>query len=283
MPVSTLSIGVEMIHQSVTTQTPFMVPQYEHAQLAASLAQVFGNSQTRELEPADQMMFIVENHDRGWDSIDLSLSVDASTGLPYNLVKTPIAELIRTGPDSVAFCEKFHPYAGLLVSMHSYGLWTGRYGLSDKVVVEHVPEEERLQVQAMLNDELKRQQRLRDDLSQDLEFKDWITDERLFYNYKRLQFFDTLALYFNSTCDAEREQSKFINVPFDYNRDETVVVSRLDKNTYGFSPFPFYDSGIEVSFHKHQVKPQSTGQTFASMKSESITLKETIALVSLHS
>ena len=46
----------------------------------------------------------------------------------------------RLSPD---FNERHHPYCGLLSSMHSWGLYNGRYGLSKLVLLDNIPPDDR--------------------------------------------------------------------------------------------------------------------------------------------
>src|SRR5262245_50074960 len=81
------------------------------------------------------------------------------------------------------------------------------------VLIDKIPPHDRPLVQRMLDDEIDRQKRLKAELAQDPKTSAWIEDKRLFQNYKQLQFFDTLALYFNRTHPRERGEVKFEHVP----------------------------------------------------------------------
>src|SRR5262245_22458449 len=97
---------------------------------------------------------------------------------------------------------------GLMSSMHSWGLYNGRYGLSSMVLIDKIPPHDRPLVQQMLDGEIDRQKRLKAELAQDPKTSAWIADRRLFQKYKKLQFFDTLALYFNRTNSRDRVKVK---------------------------------------------------------------------------
>ena len=84
--------------------------------------------------------------------------------------------------------------AGLMSSMHSWGLYNGRYGLSSLVLIDKIPPQDRPLAQRMLDGELERQKHLKAELAQEPEDFRLDRGKRLFQNYKQLQFFDTLAL-----------------------------------------------------------------------------------------
>ena len=62
--------------------------------------------------------------------LETYIFADDATGLPYNLVETPAEHITVTSRRSPEFNERHHAYCGLLSSMHSWGLYNGRYGLS---------------------------------------------------------------------------------------------------------------------------------------------------------
>ena len=81
--------------------------------------------------------------------------------LPYNLIETPAEYITVTSRLSPDFNERQHPYCGLISSMHSWGLYNGRYGLSNHVLIKQFPEQERPLAERMLDGELARQKRLK--------------------------------------------------------------------------------------------------------------------------
>ena len=97
----------------------------EHTRFAGQLAEHFGNDVFASVHPREPMLYAVSHHDQGWAPVDAAIGRDASTGLPWNLVKTPVEKLLQTGPGSPEHNESHHAFCGLLVSMHTYGLYCG--------------------------------------------------------------------------------------------------------------------------------------------------------------
>ncbi|MGH8736866.1 MAG: DUF3891 family protein [Burkholderiales bacterium] len=234
----------------------------EHTALAGDFARAFGNASFEHIEPREIMLYVISQHDKGWVAFDAALKTDPRTGLPYNLVETPAEDITRTSTGSPDFHEKYHAYAALISSMHSWGLYNGRYGMSDKVLIDTIPANERHLADRMLEGELARQKRLKAALAMDPETSEWIASDRLFQNYKQLQFFDTLALYFNRTHEGAREPATFAHVPISAKHDVTVGIRPHAPGVYALLPFPFGGQSVEFSFSGRYVKPHPGSRDF---------------------
>ncbi len=246
-----------MIIQTAPKGTPRLaVMMYEHTALCLHFANAFGNREFEALSPLDLMIYVISHHDAGWLEFDRDPQIDAVTGLPYNLVDTPPEYITTTSRLSPEFNQRHHPYCGLMSSMHSWGLYNGRYGLSRLVLLDKIAAKDRPLADKMLNGEIDRQKRLKAELSQDPQAAAWITERKLFQNYKALQFIDTLALYFNRIHSAERVEQVFENVPMTSETDVTITIRPADKRTYSLSPFPFAAEGGEFAFSGRPLTPE---------------------------
>ncbi|MFL5002390.1 MAG: DUF3891 family protein [Xanthobacteraceae bacterium] len=176
-------------------------------------------------------------------------------GLPYNLIETPPAFITETSRRSPEFNQRQHPYCGLISSMHSWGLYHGRYGLSKLVLIDRISAKDRPIADRMLNGELERQKRLKAALATDPEAGAWLDEGKIFQNYKALQFLDTLALYFNRIHPTERVEQVFEHVPLSPEQDVTVTIRPTGPNTYSLSPFPFAAEGAEFAFCGRRITP----------------------------
>jgi hypothetical protein len=248
-----------IVQQLASTATPdaprFVIAQLEHSRLAGRFAEAWGNHTFAPLEPHELMVQLAIDHDRGWDVVDDELGCDPSTGLPWNLVRTPLPALVRSSRRGPDLNEATHPLLGLLSSMHTWGLFHGRYGLSDKIFVDLVPAEHRGAVDEMLAHERARQARLRARLAGDPESAVWVEEVRLFHNYKLLQFFDTLALYFNCTAPADRRVATFPSVPVEVGADVTITVRPLGPGRYQVTPYPFAAAPLVVTCAGRWLRP----------------------------
>lgn len=244
-----------MIVQTAPEGAPrFVIRMAEHTALSDAFAEAFGNDR---FEPVanDETRFIIANHDIGWAPLDAEFRIDPATGFPWNLVDTPFDLIMGTSRRSPDVNERRHPFCGLLSSMHSWGLYNGRYGLSDVVLLNGVAEKNRTMADAMLSHELARQERLRETLAADPATADRVTDSRLMMSYKQLQFFDTLALYFNRIHEAAREPAVLPHVPLNEHEDVDVTVTPVGGGVYRISPWPFAGDRLEVEFAGRYMDP----------------------------
>ena len=203
-----------MIIQTAPAGQPRLaIMMYEHTALCGQFARAFGNDAFEPLAPLDPMIYVISHHDAGWIEFDHDPVTDPKTGLPYNLIETPAQYITVTSRLSPDFNERQGPFCGLISSMHSWGLYNGRYGLSNHVLIKQFPESERPLAERMLDGELARQKRLKEDVRKDPKLADRLDQKKLFQNYKQLQFIDTLALYFNRVHPSERGTQVFEHVP----------------------------------------------------------------------
>jgi len=247
-----------MIIQSAPAGHPRLaIMMYEHTALAHQFARAFGNERFEAAQPAELMCHVVLHHDAGWFEFDRDPVTDPKTSLPYNLVDTPPEHITVTSRRSPDYNQQQHPFCGLISSMHSWGLYNGRYGLSSMVLIDKIPPHDRPLAQRMLDNELERQKRLKGELAKDSRTAGWIEEARLFQSYKQLQFFDTLALYFNRTHASERGETAFTHVPLNAAEDTTVTVRPKQPGVYTVSPWPFASDGGEFAYAGRQI---SAGQ-----------------------
>jgi Protein of unknown function (DUF3891) len=224
----------------------FVSTMLEHMDLCAQMGRSYGNESFEALSPYDEVIFAVSNHDRGWDDYDQHPLVDPQSGLPFIMARTPPREVVKTNKGSPDFNESHHPYCGLLSSMHTWGLYNKRYGLSRFVLrmlpgtvsVPVVSENRRL-IDDMLNGEVERQNRLKSRLAENPTTRGLLDERRLYQNYKQLQFFDTLSLYFHLYHASERGDETYFHVPLNGEEDATVEVRQISDDVYSLDPFPF--------------------------------------------
>lgn len=245
-----------MIIQTAPSGTPRLaIMMYEHTALCLQFAHAFGNGEFEPLSPPDLMIHVVSHHDAGWFDFDRDPKINPATGLPYNLVETPPEFITTTSRLSPDFNQQQHPYCGLISSMHSWGLYNGRYGLSKLVLLDSIAAKDRPLADKMLDGELARQKRLKAEMAANPAAQDWLDERKIFQNYKALQFLDTLALYFNRIHPSERVEQVFENVPVSRTKDVTVTIRPTGGNGYQLSPFPFAPNGSEFGFCGRRISP----------------------------
>lgn len=269
-----------MIVQSAATahvgQPRFVMRMTEHTAFARKLAEHFGNDTFEPVRPRSEMLFVAGHHDQGWAEWDAAPEIDPETGLPYHLVRTPRPVTLETGVASADFNEAHHPYCGLLSSMHIWGLYNGRYGYSDQVLIDSVPTEYRAAFREMLDGQLARQERLKAELAEKTATAPWVEEAHLFQNYKQLQFFDTLALYFHCAAPGTRGEAAFKHVPKSGSEDVTVTVRPAGNEVYAFAPYPFDADPLELSFEGRYLTPEDVAGNAAGAMRDTATSRQTV-------
>ena len=234
------------------------VVMHDHAALSGQFARAFGNAEFEAPVPLDLVVYIIANHDAGWAAFDRDPVTDPQTGLPYTVFATPARHILPTSKGSPDYNQRHHPYCGLLSSMHTWGIYNGRYGFSSASRLNRISPDDKPAVDAMLAVEMERQTALKVELGQSTETADWVEEGRLFQNYKLLQFCDLLAIYYNTAHVEQRTEQTLTHVPISRDRDVTVTVRPKSPGVYALSPFPFTCDGAEFAFAS---RPLSPGQS----------------------
>ncbi len=267
---------VQSVADGVADAPHFVIAMHQHTDFAGSLAANFGNDDFDGLEPAEPMQFVVDHHDAGWAQLDASAPRDPDTGLPFNLTATPLPQIVTTSAGSPEFNEAHHPFSGIISSMHTYGLYCGRYGLSDKIFLDSISDELRPEVDAMLEAEENRQSRLKEQLS--VRDPGYATDEHLFHAYKQLQFFDTFSLYMHLSPEGSRGRSEFANVPRAVGDDVTITVVEHPGGVYTLDPYPFAVDRLELATEGRYLAPQPAGTDLAAVLAATPVQSQTVHL-----
>lgn len=245
-----------MFIQSAPAGAPHRaITMIDHAALSGQFARAFGNDRFQAPTPYDPVVYAISNHDAGWLAFDRDPATDPLTALPYTVFATPAPLILPTSKDSPDYNQRHHPYSGLLSSMHTWGIYNGRYGFTTAGRLSRIAPEDKPAVDAMLAVELSRQNALKAELSTSPETAGWIEEGRLFQNYKLLQFCDLLAIYFNTRHAAARTEQDFTHVPQSKDADTTVTITPRGEGVYALAPFPLACSGAEFAFAYRNISP----------------------------
>ncbi len=270
-----------MIVQSGPEGRPrFVMRMSEHTELCGKFGRAFGNDKFEPVDPLEEMIYVISHHDDGWKPLDASPGLDPKTRLPYHLIQTPFERIATTTKRSPDVNTEHHPFCGLMSSMHCYGLYKGRYGLSDTITLNFLADENRAKVESLLDAEEKRQEKLKTQLTEDPATAAWVEDDKLFQNYKQLQLFDTLSLYFNCSDEAERGEQEFPHVPYNAKDDVTVKIEPLGDGRYALTPFPFAEDPVEFTFKGRWIEAVSDGQDLDKLLGDTPVSEQKVTLVS---
>lgn len=238
----------------------FAMRNLDHAAVAGELALRFGNADFERLPEQELVAEAARHHDSGWCTVDDPPLRNAATGLPYRVPETPHPLIVFKAMASAEGNERVHPFLGLMASMHGWGVYNGRMGVSDKHVFDHVPDADRPVVDRMLGHEQARQKRLLDQLGDSP-----LGDERYVRrSYKLVQFVDTLALYFqDGVAPCDWEPDVFANVPESADADVELTVRPVGDGVVAVDPYPFAVDRVELVCRGRWLEPQADDAAFA--------------------
>lgn len=221
-----------------------LIRQTDHAALSGELARHWGNADFAPLAPRDSMVLAAAHHDDGWRTWEAAPRVDPRTQRPYQFTDLPLAEhagFYLTGVEDVAGRDA---YAGLLVCLHLSGLYQRRFGIDPGIPVKKLsPEEDRTRA-AVLDQLAARQQALRQRLAASGVPVRLLEEGHVWANYKLLQIFDRLSLYF---CTRPPRPLTLGPAPADYNgQDVELALGPLGGQAVRLTPWPFDVSPLPV-------------------------------------
>ncbi len=162
-----------------------IVTQVDHAVVSGILAAAWAAEGPDALDPREPIVLAARLHDIGWRHWEAVPRLNPDTGRPANFLDVQIDEhlrLYRLGIDEV---EARDAYAGMLVSMHAAGIYTGRYGSQPALRLTRAPE-----VQAVVDAFVAEQEARYGGAKVAL----GVTDDELWRGYLLLQVFDRLSL-----------------------------------------------------------------------------------------
>jgi hypothetical protein len=237
-----------------------LITQNDHADLAGQFASHWGNDKFAALLPWASMVFAAESHDNGWWHWDINPSVD-DQGVPITFRKTPrkiLFEYLSRGIDGVV--EK-DPYAGLMVSLHLAGLSQHRYG-----TLSAVPGREDEFTLKFVREQEESHKALKEKIGRMEQYAAAATDDYLWFNYRLMQVFDRLSLFFccnfgfqdtpgsDSLTQKDRDSgrayygSAIKPTPVRFGSEDVELQLRLvDNTTLVVDPYPFDEAPLRVN------------------------------------
>lgn len=244
-----------MITRDLSNGTSLVILQEDHADLAAQFAAHWGNDRFERLQPYTTMVFGTVYHDSGHREMEADLPIDVEKGLPYALGRTPAG--IRKREADVENCKWIasrDPYAGLVVSVHHSGLRKRRYDTVGRADAKPA-DGPKLSLDDALGD-LEEWQRA---WANQIEIGDPQARAEFWHNYRCLQVFDILSLYFCwDGYDSDRLKNVTVkHVPVGYGSDETVDLELVPTGpeSVRITPYPFDISPLPISLFVRPMTP----------------------------
>jgi Protein of unknown function (DUF3891) len=222
----------------------WLITHPDHANLAGTFAQHWGNETFAKPEPRTNVLLGIHVHDDGWATRDAAPTITRQgkpSAFSSELVGKYSAFEEIDLPDYLAVRERAvhqianrDPYAALLVSMHTYNLLTAR---ADRTTIAptQLP---------LLDDFLARQQHLQQQLRTTIGNE--TTDENIQDNFRLLQATDNLSLL---TCVDYPSPATLLHPLRKTDNTQTEVrVTSLGNRTFRLTPYPFATPTLTLTF-----------------------------------
>lgn len=236
-----------------------LITQNDHSRQVGRLARHWGNDRFEPPAPHQSMIIAAAIHDNGWWAYDLQPRL--VDGAPGDILDVP-ADAWRSFYDRAAErTAEIDPYAGLLVSMHGAGVRRQRYGI-DSSLPDFSDE-----YAQFITDQEARQMDLMAEMGDSARFQEYATAEertfladlhtagsadglaaeatRIWTNYKLLQVWDQLSLYFCWNFSLEEETLAPVPVGRG-GEDVDLRIEPVDAFEARLDPYPFDTSPLSV-------------------------------------
>jgi Protein of unknown function (DUF3891) len=218
-----------------------LIGQTDHSRLVGQLAAHWGNETFAVPQPYTSMVRAATFHDYGWLRYETSPLTHPETGEPYQFLQVPLGttqlEAYQWSLDWLAGIDK---YSGLIINMHRTGLWKNRYG-----TIAHPGGYNLRELSPEVGQFIER-----NEAWQERERASWDRDA-LWTNYKLMQVWDLLGLYF---CCHEPYEDYVEPVPVRYSgHSETrLTMTPLGPYHVKVDPYPFNKRpcNIQLSFKR---------------------------------
>lgn len=223
-----------------------LIRQTDHAVLSGFFAREWGNDLFQRPEPFESLRLAASEHDNGWREWELQPQLDPKTRLPYSFMSLPTDLHIALYQRGIERLVKSDRYAALLVSMHASGLYDRARATIPGYSAKYVKSTESEVVSSFLQSLKLQQLRLKVDLRGDPASKEFVQDNWLENNARRLEALDRLSLYF--CMSSVPHDATIENVPVDDHGSEVDWELRPSgPQTVSLGPYPFRREPLEVS------------------------------------
>jgi len=235
----------------------------DHAELAGAFAAEWGNAMFRKPEPRGRVLHGIARHDDGWAVRDARPAVTKQgkpSAFSTELVgrysafeEIDLADYLAVRDRAVRIIAENDPYAGLLISMHTYNLLTEHADRST------IAPEGLVLLDAFLERQRAYQQELRAAIQADATLAPCDkSDQTITEHFRLLQACDNLSLL---TCVAYASPAHLLHpLPLNDGSSARVQVHSLEPRHFRLDPWPFAEPELRFKFPARHVE----GKTFGS-------------------
>ena len=244
-----------------------LILQVDHSRVTGWFAAHWGNDEFAPPSPYAAMVLAAQEHDTGWWDWEIKPQLN-DEGLPPDYIGSikhlggkVWLDFYRHGVYRLAEQD---PYAGYMVSLHSDALLTQGRGL-----LPYMPD---YTVHPEVKEYLSEQQNYRAELMKQLqssdEYRDFISDENLWTNFKLMEVYDQMGQFvcnrypFNNTQRKNGPSNTMSNVPTPTRpgkEDAILTFSIKDESRATVTPYPFDVDPLIVLFQGRLIAKRRYG------------------------
>jgi Protein of unknown function (DUF3891) len=235
----------------------WLITHPDHARLAGDFATAWGNAQFRKPEPRTRVLKAIACHDDGWVTRDVHPSITRQgkpSAFSVELVgkysafeEIDIADYLAVRDRAVRIIAHEDPYAGLLISMHTYNLLTAHADRST------ISPDGLLLLDAFLGRQRQYQRDLQVAIAADDSLKpSEKTEQSIIEHFRLLQACDNLSLL---TCVAYSAPAHLLHpLPLNNGTTAEVKVLPIAPRHFRLTPCPFSETELSFTFPARHIE-----------------------------
>jgi len=259
------------MHQPKGVESETLVVMHDyHLNLASQFSTRWGNEQFAVPDPWFILNYMARNHDLGWQEFDRSPGIDSETGWPFNVMTIPPEDAASIHRQNVARNYAFHAYAGILSALHITGFFDSRHNMCSFVTINDYVDKYPEYVHPLVAECEANVERWKAEVASSPETRDWVDEERLWTNYRLLQTYDMLSLYF---CLGFDERIELTNVPVANGTTTTLTIEPIGDGRHRIDPYPFRVAPLSVLLDAKRVRQPIVDPAEAMLVSPAVQLE----------
>jgi hypothetical protein len=210
-----------------------LVRQPDHADLSGQFASAWGGTTFASPRPPASVALAAVRHDDGWGVYDRRPTFDIERNRPTAFLDVRVPAHLAFYRACIEVVTEEDPYAGLLISMHGAGIYNGRYGMQPSLMLSQA-DGYRDQIDAFVAEQEASLPGRIEALG--------VTDAERWANYKLLQIYDRLSLYFGLKDLEGGEADTISPVPVGYDGDDVELrIAPVAPWRVAIDPYPFVE------------------------------------------